>query len=113
MERNVEERKKLIYDLMNGTLEFKDNPPEECKYVEDEFLEGKVCEQAYTEIMDAYQRLCQRLGGRGEEDEDIEIIIDKYEVITETLCMKMFDYGVSFSHILNKHSSDSKKSKNE
>ena len=67
------ERKKLIYDLMNGSLDFKDNPPEECKYVEDEFSEGKVCEQAYTEIMDAYQRLCQRLGGHGEEDEDIEI----------------------------------------
>lgn len=33
----MEECKKLIYDLMNGRLDFKDNPPEECKYVEDEF----------------------------------------------------------------------------
>ncbi|MCB7062227.1 hypothetical protein LI031_00100 [Enterocloster citroniae] len=102
MKRVMEERKKLIYDLMNGTLEFKDNPPEECKYVEDEFLEGKVCEQAYTEIMNAYHRLCERLGMDGKEDEDIEIIIDKYEVITETLCMKMFDYGVLFSGLLDK-----------
>ena len=31
----MEECKKLIYDLMNGKLDFKDNPPEEC--VEDEF----------------------------------------------------------------------------
>lgn len=93
MKRVMEERKKLIYDLMNGTLEFKDNPPEECKYVEDEFLEGKVCEQAYAEIMNAYQRLCQRLGANGDEDDDIEVIIDSYEVITEYLCMKMFDYG--------------------
>ena len=29
----MEEYKKLIYDLMNGKLDFKDNPPEECKYV--------------------------------------------------------------------------------
>ena len=33
----MEEYKKLIYDLMNGKLDFKDNPPEECKYVKDEF----------------------------------------------------------------------------
>ena len=39
----MEEYKKLIYDLMNGKLDFKDNPPEECKLVEDEFSEGKVC----------------------------------------------------------------------
>lgn len=99
MERTVDERKKLIYDLMNGSLDFKDNPPEECKYVEDEFSEGKVCERAYTEIMDAYQRLCQRLGVNGDEDDDVEVIIDSYEVIAEYLCMKMFDYGSMFGVI--------------
>ena len=96
----MEERKKLIYDLMNGTLDFKDNPPEECKLVEDEFSEGKVCEQAYTEIMSAYQRLCQRLGVDGEEDKDIEVIINSYEFITEYLCLKMFDYGAMFAQSL-------------
>ena len=44
--------------------------------------------------MSAYQRLCQRLGVDGEEDKDIEVIINNYELITEYLCMKMFDYGV-------------------
>ena len=53
-----------------------------------------MCEQAYTEIMSVYQRLCQRLGADGEEDKDIEVIINSYELITEYLCMKMFDYGV-------------------
>ena len=53
-----------------------------------------MCEQAYTEIMSAYQRLFQRLGADGEEDKDIEVIINSYELITEYLCMKMFDYGV-------------------
>lgn len=61
--------------------------------MKDEFSEGKVCEQAYAEIMSAYQRLCQRLGVDGEEDKDIEVIINNYELITEYLCMKMFDYG--------------------
>ena len=96
----MEERKKLIYYLMNGMLDFKDNPPVECKFVEDEFLEGKACERAYTEIMSAYQRLCQRLGVNGEEDKDIEVIINNYELITEYLCMKMFDYGAMFAQPL-------------
>ena len=94
MERTIEERKKLIYELMNGTLEIKDNPPEECKYVENAFEVGTVCELAYAEIMDAYQRLCRRLGVKGDEDNDVEIIIDRFETIMENLCMKMFDYGV-------------------
>ena len=53
-----------------------------------------MCEQAYTEIMSVYQRLCQRLGADGEEDKDIEVIINSYDLSTEYLCMKMFDYGV-------------------
>ena len=53
-----------------------------------------MCEQEYTEIMSDYQRLCQRLGADGEEDKDIEVIINSYELITEYLGMKMFDYGV-------------------
>lgn len=61
----MEERRKLIYDLMNGSLDFKDNPPEECEYVEDEFEEGKVCEQAYAEIMNAYQCLMPKIGREG------------------------------------------------
>ena len=59
-----------------------------------------MCEQAYTEIMSVYQRLCQRLGADGEEDKDIEVIINSYELITEYLCMKMFDYGAMFAQSL-------------
>lgn len=61
-----------------------------------------MCEQAYTEIMSVYQRLCQRLGADGEEDKDIEVIINSYELITEYLCMKMFDYGVLCAKLLDK-----------
>ena len=44
----MEEYKKLIYDLMNGKLDFKDNPPEECKpedkiaLIKKEQAEGKI-----------------------------------------------------------------------
>lgn len=90
----------MIYKLLNGMLGFKDIPPEEYKYVEDEFEEGKVCEQAYAEILNAYCRLCQRLGVNGDEDNDVEIIIDRFETITEYLCMKMLDYGALFAQPL-------------
>lgn len=72
------------------------NSIEESKYVEDEFVEGKVCHTAYAEVLDAYQRVCQRLGV-GEDDKDIEIIINNFNIIIERLCMKMYDYGCFFS----------------
>lgn len=90
------EFKQLIYDLMNGYLDLKTNAIEESKYVEDEFSEGKVCQVAYAEILDAYQRVCKRLGA-GEEDKDIEVIINGFNTIMEYLCMKMYDYGCFFS----------------
>lgn len=96
MERRTEEFKRLIFDLMNGSLVLGNNPPEESKYVENEFAEGKGCAEAYSEILDAYQRICQRLGV-GEEDDDIEIIMDSFNTIIECLCMKMFDYGSFFT----------------
>lgn len=96
MERRTEEFKRLIFDLMNGSLVLGNNPPEESKYVENEFSEGKGCAEAYSEILDAYQRICQRLGV-GEEDDDIEIIMDSFNTIIECLYMKMFDYGSFFT----------------
>ncbi|WP_455619815.1 hypothetical protein [Eisenbergiella sp.] len=96
MVRKNYEFKKLIYDLMNGNLDLENNSVEESRYIEDEFAEGKVCYTAYAEILEAYQRICQRLGV-GEEDGDVEIIINNFNVIMEYLCMKMYDYGCFFS----------------
>lgn len=91
-----DEFKQLIYDLMNGSLDLGNNALEESKYVEDEFSEGKVCQTAYAEILDAYQRICERLKA-GEEDKDIEVIMNNFNTIMEHLCMKMYDYGCFFS----------------
>ena len=57
-----------IYDSLQGLLI---NPHPEVK---DLFQEGMPCEQWYAEMLDAYQRLCDRLGVCNEDD-DVEIII--------------------------------------
>lgn len=96
MRKMDNEFKQLIYDLMNGSLDLENNAIEESKYVEDEFSEGKVCQTAYVEILDAYQRICERLKV-GEEDKDIEVIMNNFNTIMEHLYMKMYDYGYFFS----------------
>lgn len=96
MKKTDNEFKRLSYDLMNGYLDLENNVIEERRYVEDEFSEGKVCQTAYAEILDAYQRICKRLGV-GEEDKDIEVIMNNFNTIMEHLCMKMYDYGCFFS----------------
>lgn len=56
MERRTEEFKRLIFDLMNGSLVLENNPPEESKYVETEFAEGKECEKAYLPEVRRWRR---------------------------------------------------------
>ena len=92
MKKTNSEFKWLIYDLMNGSLDLEVNTTEKGRYVENEFSEGKMCQMAYAEILDAYQRICKRLGV-GEEDKDIEVIMNNFNIIMRHLCMKMYDYG--------------------
>lgn len=96
MKKADEEFKRLIYDLMNGSLDLEHYTIEESKYVENEFEEERTCGKAYSEILAAYRRICERLGV-GEEDYDVEIIMNNFNTIIECLCMKMYDYGQFFS----------------
>lgn len=96
MKKMDKEFKQLLYDLMNGSLDLENYAIEESRYVEDEFSEGKVCQIAYAEILDAYQWICERLKV-GEEDKDIEVIMNNFNTIMKHLCMKMYDYGCLFS----------------
>lgn len=96
MKARDNEFKQLIYGLINGYLDLDNNAVKESKYVENEFSEEKMCQIAYAEILDAYQRICKRLDV-GEEDKDIEIIMNNFNTIMEQLCMKMYDYGRFFS----------------
>lgn len=64
--------------------------------------EGEYCEKLYSQMLEAYERVCRRLGKPGTEDEDVEIIISNLMSIGRHQSMKMFDYGVLFTERENK-----------
>lgn len=97
MDKNSQEFKNLIYDLANGSLDLEHFPVPESKYVENEYEEGKLCSRLYSEMCDAYARICVRLGKPDQEDRDVEIIIDNLLGIGKHLSMKMYDYGYFFA----------------
>lgn len=68
--------------------------------VENAFEAGGECERAYGRMLDAYERLCQRLGVV-DEDDDVEIIIRSLMEIEGILSRKMFAYGVQFAKIVD------------
>ncbi len=86
-----------VFDLINGYMELERNRIPESKFVQNEFSEGSLCNQAYGRVMDAYARLCNGLHPDKDEDEDIDIIIDEMNSINHHLCIKMFQYGVLFA----------------
>ena len=87
-----EEKKNLIFDLMNGSLVL-DEVKDLCKdQIVDEFAKGSYCSELYEEVYRAKVSLCDRLGVQ--EDNDIETIISNLTLIGRHLSMKMFDYGM-------------------
>lgn len=99
MERNSQKFKQLVYDLMNGSLNLKDYPVEESRYVENEYEEGKFCEETYSKIFDLNRKLCERLGIGDGEDKDVEDMINYLFDIQRHMCMKMYEYGWLFAKI--------------
>ena len=64
--------------------------------IENEFEIGKVCEEAYQNIYDAYPHICEKFCMS--EDKEVETILTNYSLITRFLSMKMYDYGSLFLH---------------
>ena len=64
--------------------------------MENLFVEGSECMNRYSEMLAAYERLCERLGII-DEDKDVEIIIDALMTIERKISMKMFEYGMKFA----------------
>ena len=60
-----EEFKTKIYDLMNGSYNLEEYPVAESSLVKDEFAEGGYCEKLYSQMLEAYERVCRRLGKPG------------------------------------------------
>ena len=84
-----------VYETLSGLLEDAYCVPG----VQNAFAEGASCAVLYERVMQSYERLCERLAV-GEEDMDVEIIIDSFLEMNKILCLKMFDYGVQFSDVL-------------
>ena len=92
-----EEFKTKIYDLMNGSYNFEEHPVAESSLVKDEFTEGEYCEKLYSQMLEAYERVCRKLGKPDTEDKDMEVIISNLLSIGIYQSMKMFDYGIFFT----------------
>ena len=80
-----------IYYTLAGELQEKARIPG----VENLFRSGSPCANAYADMLDAYERLCDRLGVV-DEDEDIEIIVSSLRYIEKEMAMKMFEYGMNY-----------------
>ena len=60
--------------------------------VEDIFVPGGFCDRRYTQMLGAYERL-----GTGEEDADVEIVIDAFMDMEREIARQMFRYGMKFA----------------
>ena len=88
---NMEQKKKLIYNLMIGSYDLQALPDSAKTIMENEFAPGSECDKLYSEVYEANRRVCSRL--QEEEDKDVELIIANLMKISELLSSKMFDYG--------------------
>lgn len=80
-----------VYDTLRGVLV----PQARLEGVENAFAPGTDCAKRYGQMLDAYERLCNRLGVE-EEDEDVEIIITSMMAIEREISQRMYLYGAKF-----------------
>ena len=84
---------KLIEDIYDSLLGESNAP---IPGIENAFAVGKPCDQQYQELLEAYDRLRERLDIQN-EDRDIEAIISAMLSIQKELCFKMYQYGAMFA----------------
>ena len=80
-----------VYATLTDQLEDHACLPE----VENLFEDGMLCEKCYSDMLDAYERLCERLGVQ-DEDADVEIIINALLSICKEVGYRMYHYGTMF-----------------
>ncbi len=81
-----------IYDTLQGVMQQGFGYPD----VENLFEDGSLCMREYSNMLEAYERLCDRLGVV-DEDDDVEVIISSLMTIQRELGYKMFEYGARFA----------------
>jgi hypothetical protein len=80
----------VLHTLTGDTL-----PPYRLPWVEPVVEPGMPCDEAYSRMHEAYDRLRLRLGVT-DEDADVEQIIDSLMEYGQELALKMFEYGRIF-----------------
>ena len=85
----------LIYETLRGNVCTEYMVPG----VEDAFADGSYCAGKYADVISAYLRICQRLGC-GEEDKDLDIILDSMNDIQDYVSRQMFFLGVRHEELL-------------
>ncbi len=88
----TEEQIEDIYNTLTGQLREEYRVPG----VENLFATGSKCMNCYKLFLDAYARLCQRLGGYDEEDADVEIIVNAFMDMERIISFRMFHYGMIY-----------------
>lgn len=78
-----------FYEIVTGAIETREDWPE----VKNAFADGEICDNLYGEIYEIKVRLCERLGKPGQEDSDVERIINNMFEICRIVGEKMFDCG--------------------
>lgn len=81
-----------VYEMVMGVITESDIPEEYAK-IQNEFSEGSECDKLYEEVYEAKQRISQKLHKAGEEDVDVELIINHMFDICRIVSTKMFEYG--------------------
>ena len=81
----------LVYQTVIGEMQ----PDFELTGVEDAFAPGSMCDNAYEEMLRAYEHIRNRLGVRDEEP-DVETILHCMSVIQKEIAYQMYRYGVHF-----------------
>ncbi len=88
--------RECIYDLVCGNYDLQAHPLPAYPAVKSEFEEGSVCAEAYSRMLDAYSRLCSRLGSEEWADADVEVVINELMDIGKHIALRMYDYGALY-----------------
>ena len=81
----------LIYELMTGMIDCASAAPPEGLDVADEFAEERPCRILSETIYEEKAQLEEQLSP--EQMNALEHIADLQEKLTQTLCLKMYEYG--------------------
>ena len=82
-----------IFELLMGWLDRSILTPEQDSRIENVFAEGAAVNRLYGEMLDAYDRLSQRLHPGQDDNPDVEVFFFNTLDMCEEVGLKMYRYG--------------------